>query len=123
MLAKLQLDPARRALISGFVDAYLPLTIDEQQVFDLQLSTAEPEQQERVMEIVTSWMRQGIEQGIEQGRRSLILRLLAKQVGTLEPDTEARIHKLSGSQLESLAEALLDFSSRSDLTTWLDAHP
>ena len=32
MLAQLQLDPARRQLISGFIDEYLQLTIEEKHV-------------------------------------------------------------------------------------------
>jgi hypothetical protein len=124
LLGKLQLDPARRALISGFVDAYLPLTIEEQRVFDAELKKIEPEQQERVMEIVTSWMEKGIEQGIEQGKQSealsLVRRMLHKRLGSLEPDIEGRIAELSVEQLEELAEALLDFNSSSDLATWLE---
>jgi flagellar biosynthesis/type III secretory pathway protein FliH len=132
LLAKLQLDPARRALISGFVDSYLRLTIDEERVFEEELQKVEPVQQERVMEIVTSWMQQGIEQGIGQGIEigreegkqkealSLICRMLHKQLGTLEPELETRIAELPLEQLEGLAEALLDFASLSDLKKWLD---
>ena len=129
LLGKLQLDPARRALISGFVDTYLRLTIEEQKVFDDELKKSEPERQERVMEIVTSWMEQGIEQGIEQGvkqgqqqeAQSLVLRMLGKRLGSLEREIEGRIAELSVEQLEELAEALLDFHAASDLTNWLDA--
>jgi hypothetical protein len=47
------------------------------------LSTLEEREQEDVMQIVTSWMEQGIEQGIERGERSLILRQLNRRVGVL----------------------------------------
>ena len=128
LLAKLQLDPARRELISGFVDTYLRLTIDEQEVFEEELEKIEPERQEQVMEIVTSWMEKGIEQGIEQGiergakqgKQDLVLRMLRKRLGTLASQMEARIDALSVEQLEDLAVALLDFSTSSDLTAWLD---
>ena len=132
LLAKLQLDPARRQLISGFVDTYLRLTMEEQSVFDTELNKVEPEQQERVMEIVTSWMEKGIEKGLEQGLEkglkegkrnealSLVSRQLRKRLGSLESDIESRVAGLSVDQLEDLAEALLDFNALSDLTTWLD---
>ena len=76
------------------------------------------------MEIVTSWMEQGIEQGIEQGKQaealSLVLRMLPKRLGSLEPHIEGRVATLSVEQLEELAEALLDFNSSSDFAVWLE---
>lgn len=123
LLGKLQLDPARRALISGFVDTYLRLTIDEQRVFDAELKKVEPEQQERIMDIVTSWMEQGIEQGIEQGTRNearlLVKRQLRKRLGSLDAGVESCVAQLSVAQLEDLAEALLDFTAPSDFANWL----
>jgi predicted transposase YdaD len=75
------------------------------------------------MEIVTSWMEQGIERGIEQGiergERSLILRQLSRRVGELPDALRSQINTLSVPQLESLGEALLDFSSLADLEAWL----
>jgi hypothetical protein len=85
------------------------------------MNTLEEEEREDVMQIVTSWMEQGIEQGIEQGERSLILRLLARQVGSLTPEVEAQIGALSLTQLDDLGEALLDFSSFTDLQNWLSS--
>jgi predicted transposase YdaD len=68
-------------------------------------------------------IKRGIEQGIEQGMaqetRSLILRQLTRRIGTIAPNIESQITSLSVSQLESLGEALLDFSSAADLDEWL----
>ncbi|MBD2486360.1 DUF4351 domain-containing protein [Aulosira sp. FACHB-615] len=123
LLATLKLDPARTRLISGFVDTYLQLNQQEEQVFQEEIGRLEVNQQEDVMEIVTSWMRQGIEQGIEQGAnreaRSLVLRLLSHKLGELPQEVRSQIDVLSLTQLESLGEALLDFSSLLDLTNWL----
>jgi hypothetical protein len=47
MLAQLQLDPARRELISGFVDAYLRLTIEEEQEFQAELLELHPPKRRR----------------------------------------------------------------------------
>jgi len=130
MLAKLQLDPARRELISGFVDAYLRLTMVQEREFERELRQIQPQEREGVMEIVTSWMEkgraQGLEQGLEQGlasgERKVILRQLRKRVGGLDRATEDRLQALSSEELEWLGEALLDFSCRADLETWLQAH-
>jgi predicted transposase YdaD len=64
-------------------------------------------------------IKKGIEQGMTQAARSLILRQLTRRVGTIAPNIESQISTLSVSQLESLGEALLDFSSAADLDEWL----
>ena len=78
------------------------------------------------MEIVTSWMEQGIEQGIEQGQKgeaiTLVLRLISRRVGKITPELESAINDLTLTQLEDLAEALLDFKSIEDLEQWLQQH-
>jgi Domain of unknown function (DUF4351) len=56
---------------------------------------------------------------ISRRRRSLILRQLTRRIGMLAPNIESQISTLSVSQLESLGEALLDFSSAADLDEWL----
>jgi hypothetical protein len=122
LLGKLQLDPARRALISGFVDRYLALTMEEQRVFEAELEKVEPKQQERIMEIVTSWMKEGIEQGKQEEAQSLVLRQLRKRLGPLDTETQGRVAELPVEQLEALAEALLDFSTPSELKAWLDGN-
>lgn len=115
LLATLQLDPARTRLISGFVDTYLKLNTRENQVFRAEIARIEPERRESVMQIVTSWMQEGI----EQGERSLVLRLLTKRVGTLSSEVRDRIDQLSIEQVEALGEALLEFRSLTDLEAWL----
>jgi hypothetical protein len=125
LLATLKLDPARMRLISGFIDTYLRLSPQEEKLLQADIATIEPQQQEGVMEIVTSWMEQGIEQGLERGKEqatlSLVMRLLPRRVGTLTPELEQRVQQLSVTELEDLSVALLDFSSPQDLTTWLSA--
>lgn len=119
LLATLKLDSARTRLISGFVDTYLTLSETEVQVFQEEIGRLEKTEQEGVMEIVTSWMQQGIEQGAQREARSLILRQLVRKVGVLPAVTQTQIDELPLEQLEVLGEALLDFVSLSDLQTWL----
>jgi len=73
LLVKLKLDRARMKLISGFVDSYLKLDGEERAEFDAGVKSLRFEEKEEVMEIVTSWMEEGIrkgrKEGIQQGKR------------------------------------------------------
>jgi len=63
--------------------------------------------------------REGLQQGLQQ-ERSLILKLLNRKLGNLSQEQRSRLDSLSIEQLETLAEALLEFSSSSDLDHWLE---
>lgn len=115
LLATLRLDPARTRLISGFVDTYLRLNTQEEQVFQSEVGKLETIEQEQIMQITTTWM----EQGIEQGERSLVLRLLARRVGELPEGVRSQIELFSLHKIEALGEALLDFTKLSDLEQWM----
>ncbi|MBH8560733.1 DUF4351 domain-containing protein [Nostoc sp. CENA67] len=67
------------------------------------------------MQIVTSWM----EEGIQQGELKIIQRLLTRRIGVITPELQQQLQRLSVTQLEDLAEALLDFSNEADLIAWL----
>jgi predicted transposase/invertase (TIGR01784 family) len=64
----------------------------------------------------------GEARGQVQGELNLVLRQLTRRFGAISPTTEAQIRQLSLSQLEAIGEALLDFSSLSDLEGWLQMH-
>lgn len=55
------------------------------------------------------------------GEARVTLRLLNRRCGPLSTTTTAQIEALPLEQLESLAEALLDFQGPDDLTSWLAA--
>jgi len=86
-------------------------------------------EQERTMRYVTTGERIGYERGKEEGRQegrqegeqAVILKLLRRRLGELSPVTQQRIQSLSASQLETLGEALLDFTTMADLLNWLQA--
>ena len=65
--------------------------------------------------------QRGREQGREEGEKSLVLRLLSRRVGELPQEARSRIESLCLEQLENLGEALLDFTSITDLQAWLEA--
>ena len=62
------------------------------------------------------------QEGKLEGQRSLLLRLLNRQVGELPIVLQSQIDRLSLPQLENLGDALLDFGTIADLTTWLENH-
>ena len=66
-------------------------------------------------------LQRGREEGRQQGEVALILRLLTLRFGDINPELQAQISGLAIPQLEDLAEALLNFSSQSDLVSYLAA--
>jgi predicted transposase YdaD len=75
---------------------------------------------------------EGEERGVVKGRQEgeqtgalkeaqvLILRLLTRRIGSVAPEALVQVQSLSLAQLESLGEALLDFSQLDDLMNWLN---
>ncbi|MFB2896264.1 DUF4351 domain-containing protein [Aerosakkonemataceae cyanobacterium BLCC-F50] len=70
--------------------------------------------------------QEGWQKGWQEGRQqeafNLVLRLLVRRVGKLSDDQKKRISNLPLSKLEDLSEALLDFSSLDNLSTWLSTN-
>ncbi|NCR53618.1 MAG: Rpn family recombination-promoting nuclease/putative transposase [Microcystis aeruginosa L211-07] len=64
--------------------------------------------------------REAKEEGRQEGESALILRLLQRRFGAVDEVLAARIQSLEIEQLESLAEALLDFTALNDLVLWLN---
>ena len=67
--------------------------------------------------------QEGLQEGRQEGRRqealALVLRLLSRRVGALPEATRFAVVTLSLAQIESLGEALLEFTDCSDLQVWL----
>jgi len=61
-------------LISGFVDTYLRLDDTEKQVFQAAISTMGLDEQEEIMEIVTSWQQEGAQKTREEIALNLLKR-------------------------------------------------
>ncbi|MCZ2201956.1 MAG: DUF4351 domain-containing protein, partial [Cylindrospermopsis raciborskii PAMP2012] len=107
---------------------YLDLSPLEEIEFEEEIRKFSQPIQEGVMQITTSWMRQGLEQGITQGleqgierEKVLVIRLLKRKFGdeAINVDLEARIMALNIDVIERLGEEILDFSTVEDLVEWL----
>jgi Domain of unknown function (DUF4351) len=119
-IANLKLDPARVSILSGFVDSYLNLNRVEEVEFEEEVASIKKEtEKEKVMQIVTSWMEQGIERGEQQATLKSVLRVLNRRVGELDGGTIDRLQQLTVSQLEDLLDAALDFTQVAQVESWL----
>jgi predicted transposase/invertase (TIGR01784 family) len=67
----------------------------------------------------TKVYQEALDEGRQEGELSFALRLITRRFGIIAPQTEAQIRSLSLTQLESLGEALFNFSQPEDLTEWL----
>jgi hypothetical protein len=116
LLTTLRLNPARMKLISGFIDTYLRLNREETLRFEREADTVLTiNERSRMLELTTSWK--------EEGRREECLRLVVRQLrrrlGSLDVAMETQLNGLTLDRLETLAEALLEFTTVGDLTSWL----
>lgn len=64
--------------------------------------------------------QEGREEGIIDGEQRVIIRLLNRRIGEIDSSLIEQVRGLSVDKLESLGEALLDFSSIADLEAWLN---
>lgn len=110
LLITLKLDPARMQLISGFVDVYLNLNGTEEELFQVTANNMGLLQEEKYMEIVTSWERkarqegiqegvqQGIQQGVQEAQETIAINLLRRGMGAEET------REITGLSLERVRE-------------------
>jgi hypothetical protein len=126
MLARLELPEKKRNEILRFVDAYLPLTLAQQEEFAREVNRFKPKEKEVVMEYITSWERKGREEGkVEgkvEGKQESTFKLLKRQIGKLSETTQERIRNLSLAELDLLFDAAFDFKKKSELNEWLRKH-
>ncbi len=98
------------------------LELDEQTIRQL-MRTPVMRESTMYQSILREGRAEGLEQGLIQGRtvgeRALVLKQLTRKLGSLSSEVTTKISALSLEELENLAEALLDFTSVSDLESWL----
>ncbi|MEL7036360.1 MAG: Rpn family recombination-promoting nuclease/putative transposase [Cyanobacteria bacterium J06592_8] len=76
--------------------------------------------QEGIRQGVRQGIQQGQEQGREQGEANLIIRLLTRRFGELNPQLTQQIRSLSLTQLDALGEELFDFSEMAEVLSFLE---
>ena len=124
LLVTLKLNPARMQLISGFVDTYLTLSAEEETQFKAEVQQVTPDTRGKLMEIVTSWQREGRKEGREENREiitKLILRLLERELGQLPNELVGKVQKLDSNELDRLEQQLTEIDTVNKLDSWLRA--
>jgi hypothetical protein len=114
-------------LIASFFSSYQPLNRCEALQLQKKLDIVKPDAvREKVMDLTNPFIELGKEEGLQQGRQQgeveLVLKLLSRRLGPLSSAQEKAVRKLPIPKIEALGEALLDFSSRTDLARWLRTH-
>ena len=94
LLITLKLDPARMQLISGFVDVYLNLNGTEEELFQVTANNMGLLQEEKYMEIVTSWERKAR----QEAQETIAINLLRRGMGAEET------REITGLSLERVRE-------------------
>ncbi len=114
-------EPRQRGNLSACVAVLAGLRFEENLIRQL---FSEEIMQESVIyqQILQKGLQQGLQQGKQEEASSLIVRQLTRRFGTVNSQNQEQIQALSINQLEDLGEALLDFSSVTDLFSWLDEH-
>jgi predicted transposase/invertase (TIGR01784 family) len=87
--------------------------------------------------VVDTSRQEGVDEGLVKGReegreeerllnlerqRSLILRLLSRQLGEIPPIAQQQVNQLPLESLSQLNEGLFDFTESQNLTAWLQNH-
>ncbi len=90
--------------------------------WDMAVLRESPWYQEILREGQQQGQQQGRQQGRQEGELALIIRLLNRRIGSVEPQMQERLQGLSIDWLEELGEALLDFERSADLEAWLQEH-
>ena len=132
LLATLKLDVAKTRIISGFVDSYLKLNKEEEEIFQSQINKINSEEKQKIMVITTSWkeegikegLEQGIEQGIEQGRKleliESILEIIKFKSIKISDILEEKVKALNITQLKELRKVALESNNIEEIQRGLD---
>ena len=81
-----------------------------------------PREEIRHTRAVQDWLAEGRQEGEARGEAKVTLRQLTRRCGPLSEGITAQIQALPLEQLETLADALLDFQGPADLASWLAAN-
>ncbi len=123
-LASVPIGMDERTLVAGFFSAYHLLSKEDTLKLNKELAIVEPEpMREKAIRLTNPFIELGKAEGLDRGRHegetAVVIRLLSRRVGGLSTAQKNLIRRLTLPKLEALADSLLDFKSRADLTRWL----
>jgi len=118
-LRRSYLEWLRRRLPKWFPGETFPEMHDLQEAYEMITNRFEEWKERQRLVGVQQGMQQGVERGIERGRlegeRALVLRLIQHRFGELPAALRLRLEGASQSELEHLADRVLDATSLDDL--------
>jgi predicted transposase/invertase (TIGR01784 family) len=118
LIEQLQLRPDSRAIIE-MISTIMVYRFTNLTRIEVEAMIGNTLQETRVYQDAKA---EGVNEGRQAEARSMILRQLSRQVGTLSSEVNVAVIALSLEQLEDLGEALLDFQEVTDLISWLATH-
>lgn len=121
-LARIRPKGRKLQSVMRFIDGYLPLTPNQEEELNKEVTGFHPQERKVVMEYITSWERKGREIGKIEGKIEAAVRLLTRKLGQLSLATNKKLKKLPSEQVEALLDDLLEFESKADLHSWLRAN-
>ncbi len=104
----------------AFIDWVMTLLIELQAEFNREITEYE---EQKKMRYITSIERSGELKGKLLQTQQIVKRQLNRRVGEIDASLIQQLEALPIEVLEDLTEALLDFSSVSDLEEWLQSRP
>ena len=120
MLVRMELDPARMTLLTGFFETYLRLNEEEERQLEAEIGRIDAKEAERMLEITTSWERKGRAEGKVEGQADLLIRQLKKKFDNVPPEIETRVRNLPPEKLQQLAEAMFDLKTIEDVKNFFE---
>ncbi len=124
LILTFKLNPAKMQMLTGFVDTYLRLGDDEEELVRAKLADLVPK--ETFMEWISPWQRWGMMDGLKEGRMeeaiTILMRQMKRRFGALGDDIETRLRTLPLTEIEDLVETSVEFKKADDLTQWLSEH-
>jgi hypothetical protein len=78
MMVRLELDPARMQLITGFFETYLTLNLEEEEILKREIQNINPQEEVRIMELMSSWEKKGRAEGKVEGKQEVAKNMLRK---------------------------------------------
>jgi len=73
------------------------------------------------MPLISPTIQLAREEGKEEGKEDLIIKLLKRRIGEINPSVIEQVKALDIDSLDGLGEALLDFSTIYNLEKWLES--
>jgi len=127
MLVRMELDPARMTLLTGFFETYLILNEEEERKLEEEMGKVDEKEAKRMIEITTSWEEkgkmkgrmEGKAEGKAEGQASILLRLLKKKFGYMPVEMENRVMSMPVEKLQELAEAIFDLETIDDVNSFI----